>query len=420
MLRPAFICLAMFALAASGCASKQCDGTTCDGCCDPSGTCRIPSASFCGVSGAACTTCIGADVCTLGVCTSPGGTSAAGGSNATNTSTSTGGSDSSTSTSGSSGSTSTTGTTSSNNGSSSSSGSTTSSTTTSNGSSGSSTGSTCDRHLYGLTYSPDAGTRDLREINPADGTSTLVGQIPWFPLADQARAVGPSGNLVIDADLDDGGFALVTIALASGNVVNTVAIGYPPISLVIDASGQAFGLVNHDGGAHVEQIDLATGATTNFAPVAAFDEVLYGHTTRDAASSSLWFEGMLLDGGYALANVDLASGDTTLTPLDDFDDLLWISQGQLYGVDAHVDAGSIALLTIAPTGSSAPLTSIPLLYVQSVSDALTPDGHFDFIGYTESGWTSGQSALVDIAPSGEPALPVPLDASYAELAAICR
>jgi hypothetical protein len=67
-----------------GCATK-CGPSNCGGCCDPSGLCEAPSASFCGLGGNVCTACAPVQACLAGVCGFEAGT--IGGSTGSTTST---------------------------------------------------------------------------------------------------------------------------------------------------------------------------------------------------------------------------------------------------------------------------------------------------------------------------------------------
>jgi len=64
---------ALSMLVLSACAPK-CDASTCKGCCDAKGVCQSLSATTCGIDGAACNVCIGAQSCQAGVCAAGGGT----------------------------------------------------------------------------------------------------------------------------------------------------------------------------------------------------------------------------------------------------------------------------------------------------------------------------------------------------------
>lgn len=69
------ICQADGTYAACQCGSALCNASNCTGCCDAVGACQAGTASTaCGSSGSQCIACGGSQQCTLGVCTTPGGT----------------------------------------------------------------------------------------------------------------------------------------------------------------------------------------------------------------------------------------------------------------------------------------------------------------------------------------------------------
>ena len=72
--------LSLAALALAGCGST-CGPTNCSGCCDGNNQCQIPSTQTCGLGGAACASCVGAQKCVGGVCENPGGTGSGNGNN---------------------------------------------------------------------------------------------------------------------------------------------------------------------------------------------------------------------------------------------------------------------------------------------------------------------------------------------------
>lgn len=73
--------LGLTAAVVSGCpTTPACNASTCAaGCCDSTGRCQVPSTSFCGSSGAACTACRLDETCSVGRC-QPGSSSVGGGS----------------------------------------------------------------------------------------------------------------------------------------------------------------------------------------------------------------------------------------------------------------------------------------------------------------------------------------------------
>ncbi|MGV3625946.1 MAG: hypothetical protein ACO1OB_34370, partial [Archangium sp.] len=65
----AIVAVTAVVLSASCGTRPTCDSSTCaTGCCDASGTCRVPTNLACGTSGASCTQCQAAASCVLGVC----------------------------------------------------------------------------------------------------------------------------------------------------------------------------------------------------------------------------------------------------------------------------------------------------------------------------------------------------------------
>ena len=69
--------LSLTTLALEGC-SSSCGPSNCSGCCDGNNQCQIPSLQTCGLGGAACSACVGAQQCIGGVCQNPGGAGANG------------------------------------------------------------------------------------------------------------------------------------------------------------------------------------------------------------------------------------------------------------------------------------------------------------------------------------------------------
>src|SRR5947209_8236053 len=77
-MRFSLLAMAVLAVGCGSSSSGTCDAASCGGCCDSHGKCQVPTAEHCGLDGAMCTACQGAQACENGMCATPG--SGAGGS----------------------------------------------------------------------------------------------------------------------------------------------------------------------------------------------------------------------------------------------------------------------------------------------------------------------------------------------------
>jgi hypothetical protein len=173
-----------------------------------------------------------------------------------------------------------------------------------------------DGALVGVTWNPGAQQEEVRALDPATGTTTLLNVVPEIAVLYQAIYAFDSATdtaFMCGAGVGEG-IRLFSIDVMTGSLVGDPVFAAPPpdfsAGLFVRADGQLVGVTIADGMSKLLAIDRATAETTLLAEVPELGPVVLGSSMYDEVTDTI----VVVDADNRLVQLDASSGEIVASP----------------------------------------------------------------------------------------------------------